>query len=624
MEKTSILNEVKKTKRYSKILWIVGILLFLVFLFFAKQWFDKANKKEIEIQYAQTLQRDIKLSVEEDGEIQNPRDFNLSFLMTGKLDQLLVEEGEMVEAGQKLAILNQRELWLQIQSAKANIQSIYAQISRKKSENTRLEFLETQEVLNTSKSNILDTQKTTEQNVKESFALGKVQVEASFYRLKTTLNVIDNIFGIDNSRQNLLRGVFNDSVKLNQIKNDFLSLKRDINTRKQEWDSKKINPEYADISRAMWSTKTLLESSKKLLDSTIYIFSNSKGTTLFPKLKIENSQTQLSQEKSLVHESIKSITSAKKNTEKMLIDQTTKITSAYNKLKENEVRTENAEKMVVQKESYKKSGLSDSYAQLAQARSSLQIAQYNYSLATLTSPAKGEVLHIENEVGEIISAGSRFIKILSDENFIVEIYVEELDIAKIKIGQEANIRIAALDDQEMKGTVFYVSNQATEDENGVITYLVRLEIKNGRDFFIKEKMTASVEFIIDEVQSVITVPLDAIFQNKKGESVVLLADLTEVVVETGLSDNTFIEIKKGLDRPNISIIKNPLDLEPETKKEIVSKKLLPKIKEELEGLGFTEKEIKKIERGEMEDALKSQLQEAQKKGKGGIAKMMKK
>lgn len=621
-DKKSLLEEVKKTKRHSKILWGIGILLFFVFLFFSGQWIRSLNQTSVDIEHTQTLQKNIKLSVEEDGEIKNPQDFNLAFLSSGRIENIFVKEGQIVKAGEKLAILDSQALDLEVQKAKANIQMIYAQISQQKAENTDLDFLQSEAELSSKESDIISTQQTTEQKVQESFDLSLIQIETSFYRLQNTIDTIDAIFGFNNQRIVSINGIFHDSIRYTQVKNDFETLNRKLKTQQKEWGALLENVEYADISRTLWTTQNLAKEFSALLESTIYLFANSMESQQVSLSSIQLYQAQLSQEKNQLYQEIQNLVIAKKNTENALMNQQTQIAASGNQLKQSIVKNESAEKITRQKEVSKEASISVSYAQLAQANAQLETALYNLRLATLIAPVDGEILNIEKEVGEIVNATQPFIKILSESNFIVEVYVEEMDIAKIKIGQSANVRIAALNDQVLEGLTSYISSNATEDENGVITYLVRLEIEKGQNTPIKEKMTASVEFIIDEVKDAIVVPVESVFQNQSGQSAVLLANSSEVIVETGLSDNTFVEIKKGLDQAGIQIIKYPLEgisLETDT----VIPKLLPEIKKELETLGFSEKEIKKIELGEMDEALNAQLKNVQKEEKGGLSNMMK-
>jgi len=622
---TSMLQAVKKHKRSSLIAFSIGIGVLFIFLFLGGNWYANKNKKVVEAEYGETIKKTLKISVEEDGEIKNPQAFDLAFLTGGRIENILVEEGQKIKTGDKLAILDLKLLELEVQKSKANIQHFYGLIAQKKSENTNLDFLQSQEELSSRQSDIENQQKTTNQKVTESFDLSIVQIETSLYRITKTLNVIDSIFGFNNSRIVLIRSAFHDSIRYNQIKNDFEEITRNLTIYEQRWRS---NTKYEDkdISQNLLKITEFAEITAQILDGTIYLFANSTASSSVSQQELNTFETQLNQEKEFLHIEIQKLVTVKKNIENALINQQVQMSSALNQERQTIVKTNNAEKMAEQQEISKNAGLSILYAQLAQAKANLGTVRYNLSLATLIAPADGEILNIKKEIGEIAGQGEPFIKILSDDNFIVEIYVEELDIVKIKIGQNANIRIAALNDQILKGIVSYISSNATEDVNGVITYLIRLEIlDNGEYFPIKEKMSASVEFIIDEAKDAIIVPVEAIFQDTTGQSVVLLSDLTERIVKTGLSDNIFVEIKEGFNTAGIKIIKNPAAFIKliQKKEEPEFKAFLPEIKKELTSLGFSEKEIKKIELGQMNEELKTRLQKAQKAEKGGLSNMMK-
>ncbi len=617
-----MLEAVAKKKKYLKFVLIVGIIVLIVISYFTFKWYKNSQTEEIIPEYTTSEQRDFKISVEEDGEIKNPQDFNLAFLTTGKIDKIFVKEGQKVKTGEKLAKLDVTALNIAVQKARANIDNYYGLIKQKKSENTDLNYIQAQEDLNSIQEEIQNKEKTTQQVVKEAFDLALVKYNNGIYRVQRSLDIIDSIFGFrDGNRINL--NVFHDYIRFNKLRNDFESISRDFKTYNNQ---KNISNTYMNISQNLVKITEFNKNISDILDQAIYLFSNATPLGKISQKTLTENENILAQEKMTVNQEIQSLITAKKNTENALVNQQTQVSSTINQKNQVKVKTINAKKMAEQMTISKEAGLSILYAQLAQAKAGLNTALYNLSLATLIAPIDGEVLDMNKEVGEIVGQGEPFIKLLSDDNFIVEIYVEELDIVKIKVGQKANIRIAALDDQVLKGIVSYISSNATEDSNGVITYLVQLEINKSKETFpIKEKMTATVEFIINEIKDAILVPIEAIYKNKNGDYAVLLEDMTEKVVEIGLTDNNFIEIKSGLSN-NQKIIKNPLDFINLEKKEekIEFKELLPEIKEDLAKLGFNETEIKKIEKGEMDDKLIDRLKEAQKAEKGGLSKMLKK
>ncbi len=618
----SMLEAVAKKKKYLKFILGIGTIVLIIISYFTYKWYKNSQIEEIIPEYAISEQKDFKVSVEEDGEIKNPQDFNLAFLTSGRIDKIFVEEGQKIKIGEKLAKLDTTALNIAIQKARANIDNYLGLIKQKQSENTDLDYIQAQEDLNSIQEEIQNKEKTTQQTVEEAFDLALVKTENGIYRIQRSLDVVDSIFGF-RTGNGVNQSVFRDFIRYNDLKNSFKELSQDFIDYNNQRDQSKT---YSNISQNLVKVTELNKKTSTLLDKSIYLFSNAVPLRTITQKDLTENENIIAKEKATVNQEIQNLTTAKKNTENALVNQHAQVSSTINQKNQVKVKTTNAEKMAEQRKISKEAGLSILYAQLAQAKAGLNTALYNLGLATLVAPTDGEVLDINKEIGEIVGQGEPFIKLLSDDNFIVEIYVEELDIVKIKVGQKANIRIAALNDQVLEGVVSYISSNATEDSNGVITYLVQLEINKSKETFpIKEKMTATVEFIINEVKNVVLVPVEAVYMNNNGKSSVLLADMTEVLVETGLTDNNFIEIKSGL-KNGTKIIKNPLDFINVEKKEEEPefKELLPEIKEDLAKLGFNETEIKKIEKGEMDDQLTDRLKEAQKAEKGGLSNMLKK
>jgi multidrug efflux pump subunit AcrA (membrane-fusion protein) len=70
----------------------------------------------------------------------------------------------------------------------------------------------------------------------------------------------------------------------------------------------------------------------------------------------------------------------------------------------------------------------------------------------------------------------------------------------------------------------------------------------------------SIDVVIEEHVDVLTVPIAAVKQNGQGQDVVRVIDIegggqvTEVPVETGLSEGSFIEITSGLEGDEVVIV----------------------------------------------------------------------
>lgn len=132
-------------------------------------------------------------------------------------------------------------------------------------------------------------------------------------------------------------------------------------------------------------------------------------------------------------------------------------------------------------------------AAIAQATAALDSAKYNRSLAELKAPFAGTVAQINIDVGDpSSSAGASAIRLLDISRLTAEINVSDVDIARIKIGQQASIVIQSLPDTPFTGRVEYIAPAATVSGN-VRSYLVRLAIDNQTGLLTGMRVRAYIE-----------------------------------------------------------------------------------------------------------------------------------
>ncbi|MHB8843050.1 MAG: efflux RND transporter periplasmic adaptor subunit, partial [Candidatus Aquicultor sp.] len=141
-----------------------------------------------------------------------------------------------------------------------------------------------------------------------------------------------------------------------------------------------------------------------------------------------------------------------------------------------------------------------------------------------------------------------FMVIGNTARMTIEAQVEEIDIAKVSIGQKVKATFDALEGREFYGAVDSISVRAKVDQNGVVTYLVRAVVENN-DGAIKDGMTAHVDFILKQAKNVLLVPVKAVTRvNGKPTVIVQRADgaFQTKIIELGLTDGTSVEVKRGL------------------------------------------------------------------------------
>jgi len=189
---------------------------------------------------------------------------------------------------------------------------------------------------------------------------------------------------------------------------------------------------------------------------------------------------------------------------------------------------------------------------------------------TIFSDNDGMVTYVKDwsgnkkKVGATISPWEPAIATLPDlTKMESKTYSNEVDIRKIKKDLKVKIGFDAFPDIELEGIVTDVANVG-ENKRGSDIKLFQVLIKlNETNTNIRPGMTTSNKIITDEIQNVLTVPLEAIFSKdsisytyvKSGYSIV------KKQVELGMSNNEIVIITNGLKENDLVYLSKPDDLE---------------------------------------------------------------
>ncbi len=164
------------------------------------------------------------------------------------------------------------------------------------------------------------------------------------------------------------------------------------------------------------------------------------------------------------------------------------------------------------------------------------------------SYSSGSTATTSSESSTSLETTSMF-TIANGEKMIVTMNVDELDIGTMVVGQKAEITLDAIEDETFTGEIVSVSGNASSS-GGSSQYPV--EIVFDKTDAMLSGMNASVNVIIEEASDVMVIPLSAITDDGSYSYVYTKYDEEsgtlsgKVQVETGLSDETNVEVKAGL------------------------------------------------------------------------------
>lgn len=161
---------------------------------------------------------------------------------------------------------------------------------------------------------------------------------------------------------------------------------------------------------------------------------------------------------------------------------------------------------------------------LASAQANLDQANAKASSRTVTAPSSGSIVELNAKVGATVtggmimgesdtSGGKQCMQIADLSKMKVTVQVGEKDIAKIAVGQIANVTYPAFPDIVSQGTVTAIASVANSDAanggGGSVTFNVDILIE-APDARLKPGMTAEVSVVTEQLDDVVMVPTMAL------------------------------------------------------------------------------------------------------------------
>ena len=190
------------------------------------------------------------------------------------------------------------------------------------------------------------------------------------------------------------------------------------------------------------------------------------------------------------------------------------------------------------------------------AKAKIAVDQALLSKTSLLAPFSGTVTELDTKSGIPVSAGTQAVVLADLSSLNVQIQVAEVDISKIKLGQEADLTLDALSGEGYTGTVSAIGYVGVSTQ-GVVNFPVTLNIP-APDPALKVGMTASAAIVTQEHDNVLLVPNRAIHVVGGQRTVTVLFEGQQipVTVQVGLSNDTQSEIIGGQLKAGDTIVLN--------------------------------------------------------------------
>lgn len=188
------------------------------------------------------------------------------------------------------------------------------------------------------------------------------------------------------------------------------------------------------------------------------------------------------------------------------------------------------------------------------AYDSVKEAERAFQDSIITAPYDGIVTAVKVVTGQSVSASDIVATISDNSSIYFDADVDQADISKVHIGQNAEIILDSFPDKTFKGQVSEIQGQTKTTGNNATVILVRIKLSDEPTNFISG-LTGQVSITIEEAKNTLSLPLEAI-QEDNTVVVQNRGILRSQKVEVGIKSDTEAEIKSGVSE-NERVILNP-------------------------------------------------------------------
>jgi HlyD family secretion protein len=219
--------------------------------------------------------------------------------------------------------------------------------------------------------------------------------------------------------------------------------------------------------------------------------------------------------------------------------------------------------------------IKQSLLKISQLKTNLREAEITLKNLTVVSPASGIAILRKNwstgnkwQVGDQPWSGSPLVDLPDLHELKVHAEISEVDIAKIQLGQVVEIKLDAFSDTVYSGKVISIANlaQFKEGDSKIKIFPVEILIDGTSEKFLPG-MTVSCRIIVDKIDSVLYVPLEALFAEAEKNYVYTRSGNVyrkkEVVI--GQRNNDFIIIQEGIEPGAVLALSDPFSEKKRTK-----------------------------------------------------------
>lgn len=520
----------------------------------AVYFFLNRGEKQPEYVTAEVAKGTLKQTVEATGKIESAERIGLNFKTTGRIAKVLADVGDKVASGQVLARLEARSLESRVSDARAGLLQEKADYEKLMAGASDKDVQVSQETVNQKRQDLAS-----EENDLESLKIKRdtellnlretavITLKSELVAAETALEKIDKILEDEDAEYTL--GV-KDIGSVNSLRDKKSAAAGAVAAVSQTASGlSSVSPD-SEISGGLDKAAAALDKVLAALSSAMAVLNATITSPSFSTSDLDTFKTAIQTQQTTINTSKTSLQTAKSNWSNKIAYYDDLIKTAENEVKKADTALRVAESQLALKVSPPRSFEIDAQkAQISQAEAALNLALANLEETIIYAPLAGTIVKKNFTLGEQTNLSEPVFEMIGESNLQIKVDIPESDIAKVAIGQEAEITLDAFsDDRIFGGKVIFVDPAETVIQD-VVYYKVKAQLDKQYEE-IKPGMTANVTIYTAKKEDILFAPARAI-KSRDGERYVeVLNNLNQPekrTVTLGLKGDDGIEILSGLE-----------------------------------------------------------------------------
>lgn len=518
-----------------------AVVLFLAFIVFAVT-------RPVQPVYVtdSAVRGDIRQTVEAVGTIVSEKDLELQFPTLDVVAQVFVKEGDKVKAGQKLAQLRSGTLTASVASASASVQSAQAAL-RALTEGSRPEDIAIAEASVQNKRASLQAAEQTLTNAEENLktaeaALVTLKSEADISmsgQVATVGSTISQQLATSKTALLTIKGVFNandvNDAVVKSLPTGYDSMMSNLESALRDIDSQQsvASPTgYQDALLKMRQARATVAVVTSIANRSYDMIANLPLTSYFTNTSRETNKTTVATQKSYAQTALATLDASLQSLQDASATYDTRISAKQSEIVGLQGTRDKAKadiltyqtsltideaQLALKKAPARQTDIDSARARVSQAQADLARAGAQLRDTVLVAPVDGLVTKVNVKAGEIRPSAEASVTMLGISPYRVEMFVSEVDIPKVQLGQSGSVILDAFRSTPFKLRVGEIDTAAT-DKDGVTKYRIKMDFVYPHNE-LKVGMTGDAEVTTGFRSDVVSVPLRAVIE-KDGASIV--------------------------------------------------------------------------------------------------------